>query len=76
MGEPNIVPTLNNRILIIRTPKEGTPNFRKLPYYRTSYISDEVHEGIVLLSTDTLLALNQKPEDAGRSPKPETFYGI
>ena len=24
--------TLNSRILIIRTPKEGTPNFRKLPF--------------------------------------------
>ena len=24
--------TLNSRILIIRTPKYGTPNFRKLPY--------------------------------------------
>ena len=24
--------TLNSRILIIRTPKQGTPNFRKLPY--------------------------------------------
>ena len=23
--------TLNSRILIIRTPKQGTPNFRKLP---------------------------------------------
>ena len=28
---PNIVP-LNSRILIIRTPKSGTPNFRKIPY--------------------------------------------
>ena len=25
--------TLNSRILIIRTPTEGTPNFRKLPYW-------------------------------------------
>ena len=24
--------TLNSRILMIRTPKYGTPNFRKLPY--------------------------------------------
>ena len=24
--------TRNSRILIIRTPKYGTPNFRKLPY--------------------------------------------
>ena len=31
MGDPTIVP-LNSRILIIRTPKEGTPNFRKLPF--------------------------------------------
>ena len=23
--------TLNSRILIVRTPKQGTPNFRKLP---------------------------------------------
>ena len=25
--------TLNSKILIIRTPKRGTPNFRKLPYF-------------------------------------------
>ena len=30
MGFPKIG-TLNSRSLIIRTPKEGTPNFRKLP---------------------------------------------
>ena len=24
--------TLNSRILVIRTPRKGTPNFRKLPY--------------------------------------------
>ena len=31
IGDPNIVPTLNSRILIIRTPKIRYPHFRKLP---------------------------------------------
>ena len=31
IGDPNIV-TVNSRILIIRTRKQGIPNFRKLPY--------------------------------------------
>ena len=30
--------TLNSKVLIIRTPKEGTPNFRKLPYTEKMYI--------------------------------------
>ena len=33
IGDPNIVYTLNSRILIIiRIPKQGTPKFRKLPF--------------------------------------------
>ena len=32
IGDPNIYSTLNSRILIIRTPKYGTPHFRKLPH--------------------------------------------
>ena len=32
IGDFNIVITLNSRILIIRTPKKGTPYFRKLPH--------------------------------------------
>ena len=31
VGDPSIVP-LNSRILTLRTPTQGTPNFRKLPY--------------------------------------------
>ena len=33
IGDPNIYSTLNSRILIVRTPKSGTPNFRKLPFF-------------------------------------------
>ena len=32
IGDPNILPYLNSRILIRRSPKTGTPNFRKLLY--------------------------------------------
>ena len=31
IGDPNLVPP-NSRILIIRTPRKGTPFFRKVPY--------------------------------------------
>ena len=30
--------TLNSRILIIRTPRQGTPNFRKLPHESPSWV--------------------------------------
>ena len=39
--------TLNRRIRIIRTPKEGTPNSRKLPYKAPSRIRAMVEDGIL-----------------------------
>ena len=33
--------SLNSRILIVRTPKYGTPNFRNIPYYVGPSSADE-----------------------------------
>ena len=42
--------TLSNRMLSIRTPKQGTPNFRKLPYTYALDGSGVIHDVILTCS--------------------------
>ena len=46
--------TLNSRILIIRTPKQGTPNFRKLTFLRSFEESVGLKTAAGLVPSSTL----------------------
>ena len=68
--------TLNSRILIIRTPKYGAPNFRKLPYSHAlqAVCRSRVFEGSGSWKLDV-----HKAEDAdawllGGLPKPYLYF--